>query len=403
MPEGLLSSPGARRALAGFFVCGVLFSFFGAVLPSWGHHLRSDYEIVGALFFCASAGIAAALRLSVWLLRRKGPRFVLVLGCGIATGSLLYLAAVCPPAPAWTRMIGMFIIGVGGGLLQAAIFQAISAIYQHDPVATANLGATLFGLGCITTALVFAGTFYIYTVPSILILLAIIPGLFTIAFAKVRYRPVTGELRRPIKEVLGDLRSPTAVLFAVLLFFQFGNEWAIAGWLPLFAVQRLGISPTKSLLLLAVYWLALVVGRIVIQSWLPRLRRGLVLVASLFTALFGCVALSLTDSRFGALIGVIFVGAGFSSIYPLVAEKIGHRFPDYHPGLYNGIFSIALTGAFLAPCTLGFLASFSGVQVVPLLPLFGSIMVLLLLAAIWVESRAEAQGIRTDPRPSGPS
>ena len=55
---------------------------------------------------------------------------------------------------------------------------------------------------------------------------------------------------------------PAAVLLALLLFFQLGNEWALAGWLALFLTQRLGISPAAALLMLALYWLALLVGRV---------------------------------------------------------------------------------------------------------------------------------------------
>ena len=76
------------------------------------------------------------------------------------------------------------------------------------------------------------------------------------------------------------MRSPGAVLFSLLLFFQFGNEWAVAGWLPLFLIQRLGISPATSLLMLALYWLALLVGRVVAQWILPRVRHARLLVWS---------------------------------------------------------------------------------------------------------------------------
>ena len=52
--------------------------------------------------------------------------------------------------------------------------------------------------------------------------------------------------------------------------------------------------------------------------------------------------------------GAFFLGAGFASIYPLVAEAIGRRFPYYHPGFFNGIFSLALVGGLVAPATLGY-------------------------------------------------
>jgi hypothetical protein len=81
------------------------------------------------------------------------------------------------------------------------------------------------------------------------------------------------------------------------------------------------------------------------------------------------------------------VGAGFASIYPLVVERIGARFPYYHPGVFNGLFSIAVTGGLLAPASLGYIAEFIGIGVIMLAPLAGSMAVLVLLVVIWIEAR----------------
>ena len=51
-----LGSSSARRALAGFFVSGVLLSFLGAILFSWQHHLTSQYGIVGLYYAWAHCG-----------------------------------------------------------------------------------------------------------------------------------------------------------------------------------------------------------------------------------------------------------------------------------------------------------------------------------------------------------
>ena len=85
--------------------------------------------------------------------------------------------------------------------------------------------------------------------------------------------------------------------------------------------------------------------------------------------------------------GALLVGFGFAPIYPLVVEKIGARFPNYHPGFFNGIFSIALTGGMLAPAVIGYASKYFGMQIVMLLPLAGSCVVLLLVLLVWLESR----------------
>jgi fucose permease len=113
------------------------------------------------------------------------------------------------------------------------------------------------------------------------------------------------------------------------------------------------------------------------------------LVGSVFAALFGCLLLFFTNNSFGATFGVLFIGGGYASIYPLVAEAIGRRFPYYHPGFFNGIFSVAMVGGLLAPATLGYAASDLGdVGVVIGIPLLGTCMVVLLLFLIWLESKA---------------
>ena len=83
----------------------------------------------------------------------------------------------------------------------------------------------------------------------------------------------------------------------------------------------------------------------------------------------------------------LLVGGGFAAIYPLIAERIGREFPDFRPGFFNGIFSLALTGAMLAPWTLGHLADVWGVGVVMAIPLAGTCMVLVLVLVIWLEAK----------------
>jgi fucose permease len=373
-----------RRALAGFYVSGLLISFLGAILPAW--HPSSDYRFVtvGYYFLSLNLGMLAAVRAAHAFLPRKGIRFVTVAGAMLACVAFLGLAAV---PPAWSviwRDAGVFFLGASLGLLNTSIFHALSPLYKHDPAATVNLGGILLGLGCVTTALLVAGTFYVYTVPSILIFVAVIPGLFAIYCSRANFAPVerTAEraAERPIGEVLRDFKDPAAVLFSLLLFFQFGNEWSLAGWLSIFLMQ-------VALLLLAVYWGALLVGRIMAQVALERVSHMRLLAISALSALFGCLMLSYAPTKIGVAIGVFLVGGGFASIYPIVVEKIGHRFTYYHPGFYNGIFSFAITGGLLAPWTLGYLAGWRGIKAVMIVPTLGTCMVVILVVLISLQAR----------------
>ncbi len=377
----------ARRALAGFFLIGILVSFLGAILPAWGYHINTSFLAVGNYFLSLNVGILIAGRLAYPLIRIKGLGFVLLLGCALATGGMFFLAAVGPPAATSWRMLGLFIVGAGAGLGNAGFLQTMAPMYERDRVSTVNIAGTLLGLGCLVTSLIVAGAYYVYTVPSILFLLGIIPAYYLVFYAKTKFPAAPVGHEPSFRKALAEFRHPGAVLFTLLLFFQFGNEWSIAGWLPLFLIQRLGMSPESALFMLAFYWTCLLVGRLLAQALLPKVPHGKLLMLCVLSAIFGCFILSSTDNRFGAWSGLIFVGAGYAPIYPLVLEKIGFRFPSYHPGLFNGMISLALTGGLLANGSLGYFAEAFGIGVVMWLPLAGTIMVFLLLLLIWLEGK----------------
>ena len=385
-----LGSSSARRALAGFFISGVLLSFLGTILFSWQHHLTSQYGIVGLYYAGLIAGLVASARTSPALLRRKGIGWTLALACGLAGAAFLYLGFVSPPFSPWWRVGGMAVVGFSAGLLHTAIFQAISPMYRHDPAATVNLAGILFGAGCCFLAILISGTFYLYTAAAVQVWIAVIPALFGWMYRRTPFPAQPAPPHPPAKETLSELRSTGAVLLSLLLFFQLGNEWGVAGWIALFLSQRLGISPTTSLEILALYWLALTVGRAGSQWLLPRVRHGRLLLATVTAAMFGCVVLGATDNMFGAIVGALLVGGAFAPIYPLVVEMIGHRFPYYHPGFYNGIFSMAMAGGLLTPGLIGYIASVWGLRVIMLPPLIGSVVVFVLLMLIWLESRLSA-------------
>jgi MFS transporter, FHS family, glucose/mannose:H+ symporter len=384
--SSLLEPGGAWKGLAGFFLSGLLFSFLGVILPIWGHHLEEDYITAGNYFLAMNLGIFVSFG-AARLARGRGLSLVLALACGLACAALVYLAFLPPAVAPFRRIAGIFVLGCGAGLLNIGVLRAISPLYRREPAATVNLAGAMFGIGCVLMAVLVAGTYYAYSVTTILLLIALLPALFIPIYAKARFATENSVRQPSFRQAFSDFRSPAAVLFALLLFFQFGNEWAVAGWLPLFLIQRLGISPETSLVLLAFYWIALLIGRVVILAILPSVPSGKVLMTSVPAALFGCAILLSTDNRFGATVGIFLVGGGFASVYPLVVEKIGVRFPYYHPGFFNGIFSFALTGGMLAPWSLGLFADLWGIRVVMLLPLLGTLMVFILLMLIWAEAR----------------
>lgn len=375
---------GAREWLAGFLLIGMLLGLTGSLLIAWHYHIDVDPRITGLHFLGLNAGYVIAAAGAERQVRRAGVRLLAATSCALALMSLVTLSFLVPPVPAAWRMVALAFVGASAGGLMTALLHALAPEFERAPAATANLAGVLFGCGCLLSTLMVAVTYLAGSVQIQTGLLAIVPLLFGTVYLAGKDRAVI----RPFTQIdtLRDLRSVAAVLFSLLLFFQFGNEWAIAGWLPLYLIHRLGSNPVWAIFALAGYFLALMIGRIAVRALLPRVNHAKLLMASIVTAMIGYLLLSLTTAMTGAWIAVIVIGAGFAPIYPLTAETLDERF-SYHPGFYHGIFSIAITGAMCMPWVLGYVDASLGVQYVMLIPALGSVVVLALALLIMLEAR----------------
>lgn len=386
MDQGKTAGRGAIQALAGFLVSGFLFTLVGALLPAWGYDVATDYALAGRYFLAVAAGVILTHPFIRRLPKSPGTRALLVSG---STASALGLAglALAPPM-VFERIAGLLVIGAAAGLLHAGLFQAILPLYEKAPASTVNLGGIFYGAGSTILVLLVAGVYWAYSVGTILLILTVVPAFFGVLYARGDYPPA-GLVSHPT--VLKQFRSVSAVLFSLLLFFQFGNEWSIASWLPLFLIHSLGISPQSALKFLAFYFISLTTARVVIYYLLPRVRPWRLLGASAAASLFGCGVLAATDNRFGAGVAIALIGIGFASIYPLLASFIGRRFPYYHPGFFNGIFSFGLAGGMLTPWLLGEIAAHVGIWAIMSVPAMGTCMVVLLLGLVWLQGKVTGE------------
>lgn len=382
------------QILCGLVISGFLLALPGGLLPLWGYHIHPDFGVAGDYFLALGIGVIGGGLLARQLGLRISLERLLAAGCTMATLALLLLAVAAPPAQAWYEALALFITGIAAGMVNTAVFEAMAPCFEGNPATIILRGGIFFGAGSILGAWCLAQTFDDTSEGSgamrLLAFTALIPLAAAVAFARLRV-PSVAVPEVSIKQSVQELRSPLAIFFALLLFFQFANEWSIAGWLPVFLIDRLGLSPASAVTLLALYWLALLGGRIVVSRLLRVVRHGRLLGISAFCALFGCTALLASGSTFGVVTGILLTGAGFSAIYPLAAERIASRFSYYHPGYFNGIFTFALMGSMLAPFALGHLAAVAGLSVIPLVAMLLSCAVFGLVLLIWLGRKVSGQ------------
>ncbi len=400
--------------LSGFLVLGVLIGLLGSLVVAWNYHVDVEPQIIGLHFLALSIGYVLAATVGQSWVRWMPLRTLALLSCGLATLSLGALGVLGPPVLTIYRIIGCGLVGVAAGGLSTALLYASEPYFADSPAAAANVAGSLLGIGCLVSTVSTAVTYSIGAVDIFglqvaplqleMALLAAIPGLFFLLFFANRFsvarRPV-GEREEDLhRAMLADLRSIATVLFSLLLFFQFGNEWVIAGWLPLFLIHRFGINPAYAIGILAFYFFALIFGRLIAQALLEWFNHRRLLLGSIVLAMVGYIVLSFAQTAWGALIAVAIIGAGYAPIYPLIAERLDDRF-SYHPGFWNGTVSIAITGAMCAPWVLGYVDQFFGVEYLMVVPALGSLAVCILSILLMYEAHLMGEKKRvadeTDP------
>jgi fucose permease len=248
-------------------------------------------------------------------------------------------------------------------------------------------GGIFFGAGSVAGSLLMANCFGSETIGDtnamrLLAFSSLLPLAAAIAFRRLPIATPEAEVTLADEAAVRDRRTVLAILFGVLLVLQFANEWSIAGWLPVYLIDRYGMSPTGALMLLAVYWMALTAGRIGASVVVKIMPRGRLLSISAFCALFGGIALTFSDTRWGAVVGILLMGAGFSAIVPLASERIATRFTSYHSGYFSRLFGFTMSGGIFAAFVLGHLAGWAGLRVVPIAAMLGSCAVFGLILVI---------------------
>ncbi len=119
----------------------------------------------------------------------------------------------------------MVLVGAAAGILHTAIFHSISPMYRYNPAATVNLAGVLFGLGCLTDAVLISGAYYLYSVPVLQVWMAVLPALFGWIFWKAPFSQQPVPHQPPAGALFSALKDRGRSCSACFCF----SNWAMSG------------------------------------------------------------------------------------------------------------------------------------------------------------------------------
>jgi FHS family glucose/mannose:H+ symporter-like MFS transporter len=388
--------------MAGFFPLGLLLGMLGSLVIIWHYHTDAEPRTIGLHFLGMSAGFVLATQIAGPKLSYVPLRTLAIGATALAVLALVALSFVAPPSAAIWRIGLLTVVGAAAGGLTYSLLHANQRRFEESPASSANHASALFVGGALLATVVAGVTYFGGSAKSQTFLLASVPAAY-LAILVLNRTPFARHAAKPDDEdpmrgSLEDLHRIAALLFSLVILFQFVCEWAIAGWMPLFLIHKLGTNPVTSLWALALYFLALMCGRLMVQFPLPLVSHKKILLGSVALAMAGYLLLSLTSFTGLAFVAAAGIGLGQAPIYPLVAERLHDRL-SYHPRLYNRSIFTAIAAAMATPWLLGYVAEAFGMAAVMLIPSVATIAVLILAILIMLESRL--MGGKRDDFPYG--
>lgn len=308
-----------------------------------------------------------------------------ILPLGILTGSLLFgtiadkygykvLLSVCSVfmfagfegiayAPS-TNLLKLFIFlfGIGGGAVNGSTNALVSDISNKDKGANLSLLGVFFGIGALGMPLISGildDSFSFKVILSSLGIMTLVAGIISLF---IKFPPPKQTHGFPLTYGVKLIKDNVLLLIAFFLFFQSGFEGIINNWTTTYLIDQQLFQPTNALFGLSSFVTGMIIMRLLNGSVLRSISIKKLLIASFILILFGLTILKAFNSFGMSLTGLVLLGAGLASGFPVMLGFAGDRYPEISGTAFSLVLSIALLGNILLNYGVGIIAQNFGIK-----------------------------------------
>jgi MFS transporter, FHS family, glucose/mannose:H+ symporter len=334
---------------ASFFLMGMVVAAYGPLLEHLTQRFGVSLPVAGATISVHFAGSLPGVFVAMRTLARMPGRATIAVGTAIVGAGLLLIAV----APTWPLFLaGVFIVGFGFGGLVLALNQLVAYSEGRRRAALLNALNAAYSLGAVISPLLVAtlaannfSALYLAGAAVWLVLLA----------GAVQIRG-----RLPVAAGVPGRPGALVLIFVGAIVLYVGLENAIGGWMASH-LESTGLSPTAAATLTSAFWLALVIGRVLmvaVPSRVPEARIVLVAAACSALALLVAVEPSL------AAAGYVLAGLAIAPIFPTAVVWLARKNPgDSRASAW--VFPAAAIGGTVGPGLIGVVIAQAGIAWAP--------------------------------------
>lgn len=347
-------------AYLGMLIFGIVLTTLGAVLPSIIERFGIDTAAAGTLFLLMSFGIMAGSLVFGPFVDRYGYKWLLLAS---ATLILIGLEGIAFAPSLGTMRAAVLFIGFGGGIINGGVNALVADVSaEGERGAAISLLGVFFGLGAVGVPFALGMLLGRFSYS------AIVAGVGAVVLAAILFIAVTRfpapkqPQGFPIAEGTRLLGDPVLLLFGLILFFESGVELTVGGWTATYFRDELGVTGERALVFLSLYWLGMMLARLVLGSVLRRTSQVRALLTCIAIALVGSFLMIGLRGLAPAAVGVFLLGVGFAATFPVILGFVGDRYANLSGTAFSIAFVMALTGGMLLPYLTGVLGARYGLR-----------------------------------------
>jgi MFS family permease len=341
-----------------FFLAGLCFSSWASRIPDIQQKLHLSNGALGAVLLGLPTGLLLSLPIAGWMVAKFGSRPVAIIAAILYAFTLPLLGLA---QHTWQLVACLFTFGIGGNMLNISInTQAVGteALYGRTIMASYHGLWSLAGFSGAATGTLMVGLgivpyrhFFVITSIALLIVLIAYRFLLKEDSNKKEHQPI---FARPDRSLIN---------LGIIAFCSMICEGAMFDWSGVY-FQKI-IHPDKALVAAGyTAFMCTMAGGRFIGDWFAT-KTGIKKILQVSGALTatGLLISILFPYFIPAIIGFLFVGAGVSSVVPLVYSAAG-RSKVLSPGVaLAAVSTIGYLGFLFGPPFIGLIAQVSSLRI----------------------------------------
>lgn len=340
-------------------IFGIVMAILGAVLPSVISKFDISLANAGSLFLLMSLGMLIGSLFFGPVVDRFGYKWLLVICTALVFAGIEGIAFAPSVVVLKTALL---LTGFAGGAINGGANALVADISEENRGSGLSFLGVFFGIGAFSVPFLIGSLLGIFDYENLIAtagLLILIPLLF---FLAIKFPTSKHNQGFPLYDGIRLLKESTLLLFGIMLFVQSGLEMVISGWSATYLSEVLHMGSREAVFLLSVYWLSLMLARLLLGNLLKTVAREKILSNAFIVAMAGAILMIASTGKILAVAGLALIGFGFAAVFPLVLAFVGDAYSKLSGTAFSLVLALGLVGGMLFPYITGIIAEVIGLR-----------------------------------------